>query len=210
MDYPKEWNELPKYERRQKLKQLKREQQSKAEVVKKIRNWGLIIIVLALAVVGYTQLTKKSPERLEFEQQVKTVSLEGKMEEFAIEGRNHVPAGTKVDYQTNPPTSGNHLAQPENWGIYGKEIDDKAAVHGLEHGGIWISYKDISEAEITTLEAIGKANPQSVIVSPRPANVNKIAVVSWGKMMRLESADKALIQKYIDTYKNQSPEKLAR
>jgi len=29
-------------------------------------------------------------------------------------------------------------------------------------------------------------------------------------MMKLESVDKVLIQKYIDTYKNQSPEKLAR
>jgi len=28
--------------------------------------------------------------------------------------------------------------------------------------------------------------------------------------MKLESVDKVLIQKYIDTYKNQSPEKLAR
>lgn len=80
----------------------------------------------------------------------------------------------------------------------------------LEHGGIWISYKEIDDETKKILEEIGKSNPQSVIVSPRPANENRIAIVSWGKMMKLDLVDKALIQKYIDTYKNQSPEKLAR
>ena len=115
-----------------------------------------------------------------------------------------------VEYQTNPPTSGDHLAQAENWGVYDKEIDDKAGVHSMEHGGVWISYKDIGEADIAVLKEIGKQNSQSTVVSPRLGNDNQIVVASWGKLMRLESVDKALIQKYIDTYKNQSPEKLAR
>ena len=210
MDYPEEWNELPKHERKKKLKALRRERDQKSGLMKKVRNWGLVIVVLVIVVIGYMQLTKKSPEQVELEQEIKAVSLDGKVEEFAIEGRDHVQFGTDVNYQTNPPTSGAHLGQPENWGVYNQEIDDKAAVHGLEHGGIWISYKDISDKEKQVLEKIGKANSLSVIVSPRSANDNKIAVVSWGRMMKLEVVDKALIQKYIGTYKNQAPEKLAR
>ena len=68
----------------------------------------------------------------------------------------------------------------------------------------------MSDEEKAILAEIGRENSQSVIVSPRSANDVKIAVVSWGRTMKLESVDKALIQKYIDTYKNQSPEKLAR
>lgn len=210
MDYPEEWNELPKHERRKKIKALKREQQMKAEQLKKIKNWTVIVIVSVTAIFGITQLTKKSPEQLEFEKQVETVSLDGRVEEFEIEGRDHVPASTAVDYQTNPPTSGSHLAQAKEWGIYDKEIDDKAAVHSMEHGGIWISYKDLSTEEIQVLEDIGKQNSLSTLISPRQGNDNKIVVTSWGKMMKLDGVDKALIQKYIDTYKNQSPEKLAR
>lgn len=210
MDYPEEWNELPKHERKKKLKELRREQERKSGLVKKVRNWGIVIFVLVVGIVGFTQLTKKTPEQIQFEQEVKAVSLEGKVEEFSIEGRDHVPAGTSVDYQTNPPTSGSHLAQAKEWGIFTKEIDDMAAVHSMEHGGIWISYKDISKEEIAVLEDIGKQNLQSTLVSPRSGNDNKVVISSWGKMMRLESADKALIQKYIHTYKNQSPEKLAR
>jgi len=41
------------------------------------------------------------------------------------------------------------------------------------------------------------------------ANDAKIAVASWGRLMKLDAVDKALIQKYIATYKNQGPEKLA-
>lgn len=209
MDYPEEWNELPKHERKKKLKTLRREQEKKAKLLKKTRNWSLVVIILIAGIFGSIQLTKKSPEQIEFEQQVEAVSLEGKVEEFEIEGRDHIAADTAVEYQTNPPTSGGHLATAKNWGIYNEEIDDKAGVHNLEHGGIWISYKDISEDEIKILEEIGKQNSQSTVVSPRSGNDSKVVVASWGKMMQLDSADKALIQKYIETYKNQSPEKLA-
>lgn len=210
MDYPEEWNELPKYERKKKLKELRREQERKSGLVKKTRNWGMVIIVLIVGVLGFTQLTKKSPEQAQFEQEVKAVSLGDKVEEFPIEGHDHVPVGTSVDYQTNPPTSGSHLAQAEEWGIFTNEIDDIAAVHSMEHGGIWISYKDISEDEIAILEDTGKQNSQSTLISPRSGNDDKVVVASWGKMMRLDSVDKALIQKYINTYKNQAPEKLAK
>ena len=210
MDYPEEWNQLPKHERKKKLKELRREHDQKADTFKKVRNFGLVAIVTILVIVGFVQLTKKSPEQVAFEQEVKAASLEGKVEEFPIEGRDHVSAGTSVEYKTNPPTSGSHLGEAKNWGVYEKELDDKAAVHGLEHGGIWISYKDIDDESKKVLEEIGKSNSQSVIVSPRTANDNKIAIASWGRMTKLDSVDKVLIQKYIDTYKNQGPEKLAR
>ena len=183
MDYPEEWNNLPKHERRKKLKQLRREREQRDELVKKIRNWSLVTALSVVAVIGYVQLSKKSPEEIEFEQQLEVVSLDGKIEEFPIEGSAHVPAGTNVEYQTNPPTSGGHLAQAGNWGVYRKEIDDKAAVHNMEHGGIWISYKDISDEEIAILKEIGKQNSQSTVVSPRPSNDGRIVIASWGRMM---------------------------
>ena len=210
MDYPEEWNALPKRERKGKIKELRWEREQKADTLKKIRNWGLTGIIIVLIIVGFIALTKKSPEQIAFEQEVKAVYLEGKVEGFSIEGSDHVSAGTSVEYQTNPPTSGSHLGEAKNWGVYSKEIDDKAGVHNLEHGGIWISYKNIPEDEINVLEELGKQNSQNTVVSPRTGNDNKVVVASWGKMMRLDSVNKALIQKYIDTYKNQAPEKLAR
>lgn len=210
MDYPKKWDKLPKHERKKNLKNLKRENKKKSELIKKIRNLVLIAVIIVIGGFGIIQLNKKSPEQTAFEQKVKSVSLKGKVKTFKIEGKKHVSVGTTVKYKTNPPTSGDHLSQAKEWGVYNHEIDDKAAVHNLEHGGIWISYKDISKEDIAILKEIGKKNSQSTVVSPRSANDDKIAVVSWGKMMRLDTVDKALIQKYINTYKNQSPEKMAK
>ena len=210
MDYPSEWNELPKRERRKKIKELKRQQLEKAESFKKNRKIGLRIVLIVVLVGGYMLVTKKNSEKVESEKKIEAVSLKGRVEEFAIEGRDHVSPDAEVEYKTNPPTSGGHLAQAKNWGVYSKEIDDKAAVHSLEHGGIWISYKDIDDEDIKTLEKIGKSNPQRVVVSPRSSNDNKIVVASWGKMMKLEMINEALILKYIKLQVNQSPEKLAR
>lgn len=209
MDYPAEWGQLPRHERRKKFRQLNQQQEKKTTSLKKVRSLGLGAVAIFILVVGVKLVAKKSPQQIEFEQKLEVVSLEGKVEEFSIEGRDHVSLGTNVDYQTNPPTSGGHLAQAKNWGVYSEEIDDQAVIHGLEHGGIWISYKDIDETAKKILEEIGRANSQSVIVSPRSANDNNIVVASWGRSMKLELVDKVLIQKYINTYKNQSPEKLA-
>lgn len=210
IDYPEQWDELPKRERKQKIRELKRQSLKKAEFAKKARNLAIAAVVIVILVGAYKLATQKSPEEVAFQEELKQVSLEGKVGEFEIEGAEHVAPGTNVDYQTNPPTSGAHYGTPNDWGVYTEEISDEATIHSLEHGGIWISYKDISDDEKEILEEIGRRNSQSVVVSPRSANDVKVAVVSWGRMMKLTTVDKAVIQKYIDTYKNQSPERLAK
>jgi len=210
MNYPEEWDELPKRERKKKIKELRREKAEQRIKMKKILIIAGIVGVTLFIVAGYSFLTRKSPEEVAFEQEVEKVTLEGKVEEFDIEGKEHVAAGTDVKYKTNPPSSGDHYAVPADWGIYDEELTEEAVVHSIEHGGIWIAYQDTSDEERSVLEEIGRENSQSVIVSPRSANDAKISIVSWGRMMKLESVDKAIIQKYINTYKNQSPEPLAR
>lgn len=209
IDYPSQWDELPKRERKKKIRELKKKKQKRAKLFKKLKNIGIIVVVIAASIGIYKLTTKESPEEAAFKKEVQEATLDGRVETSEIEGREHVTQ-KGVEYKTNPPTSGAHFGQPTDWGVYSKELVDESVVHSLEHGGIWISYKDISDEEKTILEEIGKENPQSVIVSPRSANDANIAVVSWGKLMKLEKADKALIQKYINTHINQSPEQLAR
>lgn len=191
---------LTKAERKRLKRQLKKKLQERELKKRKIRNYGKKAVVLvaaaALIFLSYRWITQSVPEK--------------PGDAFPIEGRQHVPGGTKVNYQTNPPTSGDHYGEPADWGVYKEELEDEAVVHSLEHGGIWISYKDIDEETKKKLEAIGKDNSGSVIVSPRSLNDVKIAVVSWGRLMTLESFDEGLIREYIRLNKNRSPEKLAR
>ena len=134
-----------------------------------------------------------------------------KGEEVPILGRNHVPEGTKVtDYNSNPPTSGNHWPSPADWGFYNTPLADEQLVHNLEHGGIWVSYKDADDQTKTKLlKLIAQKYPQAVIISPRELNDAKIAVASWGRLMKLETFDETKINEFIKANINNSPEKLA-
>jgi len=56
------------------------------------------------------------------------------------QGRDHVAETTKVDYNSNPPTSGPHSEQWEKAGVYDRVLSDLRLVHSLEHGYVIISY----------------------------------------------------------------------
>jgi len=130
---------------------------------------------------------------------------------FENQGQTHIKVGElHPPYNSNPPTSGWHYLQPANWGVYAKPLVDEQAVHNLEHGGIWISYKDVGEETKINLEKITKANPRSVILSPRDANDSKIVLASWTRLEKLDSYDEARILDFIMRNKNKSPEPLAR
>ena len=134
-------------------------------------------------------------------------------EEVPILGSEHSKdINVKAEYNSNPPTSGTHFEYAEKWGVFDQPQPDVKMIHNLEHGGIWISYKDdgIDEQTKASLEAITKANSGSVIMTPRPQNDSKIALASWGRLEKLENYDEAKILEFIKANKNKSPETLAR
>lgn len=67
-------------------------------------------------------------------------------------GRQHVPDGTLVEYNSNPPTSGNHYADWTRAGVYTNPISDGHLVHSLEHGYVILSYNCTREFSIFNLQ----------------------------------------------------------
>lgn len=126
-----------------------------------------------------------------------------------ILGRRHVPFGTKVAYNSSPPSSGPHWPKPADWGVYRSPLPDERAVHNLEHGGIWISYKGVDGETRQQLEALADKYPSAVVLSPRPRNDSKIALASWGRIEKLSSFDESRIVAFISANINKSPEPLA-
>lgn len=172
----------------------------------------IIIVIVVLAIVGlgawlFSQDAKNSKYRAGSNSQ----NLEAVGQSFENQGQTHIQVGeSHPAYNSNPPTSGWHWAQPANWGVYSKPLVDEQAVHNLEHGGIWISYKDIDDQTKSNLEKIAKANSGSVILSPRDANDSKIVLASWTRLEKLDSYDEAKTLEFIQRNKNKSPEPLAR
>lgn len=66
-------------------------------------------------------------------------------------GREHIPVGEKVEYNSNPPTSGSHFADWIRSGVYETPKEDGYLVHSLEHGYVVMSYNCEKELTIDPL-----------------------------------------------------------
>jgi len=55
-------------------------------------------------------------------------------------------------YDRNPPAGGAHNDVWLNCGVYGRPVRNENAVHALEHGAVWITYRgSLAPAAIITL-----------------------------------------------------------
>ena len=192
--------ELTKKERKDQKRAQKQKAYEKAiatQKLKKTLKWVVsLVVVVGLVYWGFIEIQKYNASR--------------PGEQVSVQGGNHISVGQEhEEYNTNPPTSGAH-GSPVNFGIYTEELPDENMVHNIEHGGIWISYTGISEEEIAQLEEIAQRHPRSVVLAPRSANDTPIAIVSWGRLMKLDAVDEELIEEYIKRNINKSPEPLVR
>lgn len=132
------------------------------------------------------------------------------VETYPDQGTAHIRLGdAHPAYNSNPPTSGWHTPQTAPWGAHRNAIPDEILLHNLEHGGIWISYRDPNDtALVEKLEALVSRYRSKVILTPRPRNDAPIAVAAWTKLMKLQAFDEAAIVKFIDAYKNKGPERV--
>ena len=129
-----------------------------------------------------------------------------------IQNRDHISESETVQvYNSNPPTSGPHAGAIKG-GYYDGEIEDINGVHNLEHGFIWITYRNISTETKARLRKIANRYSGRVVVSERRANDAQITLASWGRFdkMSQEELDEDYVIRFIDKYTNKSPEKFAK
>jgi hypothetical protein len=116
--------------------------------------------------------------------------------------RNHVQ--TPVSYPQEPGVGGDHAPVWVNCGIYAEPVTKERAVHSLEHGAVWLSYKPgLPEDEITKLAALAKANPY-VLLSPDANQSEPVTATAWGTQLGVTEAADPRIPAFISAYA-QSP-----
>lgn len=129
-------------------------------------------------------------------------------------GREHVQ--TKRYGGDEPPTSGPH-AEALAWKAYGQEVPDVNAIHNLEHGGIYVSYRlDLPQDQIDKIRALFTApfsnpnfRPNKVIIAPRADNKSPIILSSWLRSEKFTSFDQQSMTNYYLKNVGKSPEPLA-
>ena len=162
----------------------------------------IIVILIILAGAVYVWIAKSKS------QTVSSGNLHAK--DVALLGREHVKVGTKVEYNSNPPTSGNHYEVWTKSGVYDKPQDDRNMVHSLEHGYIILSYNCGLESSkfkvqssklgtgsaemgkdclsfVNKLKDLVKKDSWKMILVPRPSLDANFALTAWGKIDKFNS-----------------------
>ncbi|MET3948314.1 hypothetical protein ABIB49_003035 [Arthrobacter sp. UYCu512] len=121
---------------------------------------------------------------------------------FADLSRNHVQEA--VDYPQQPGVGGDHSSVWTNCGIYTNPVNEQRAVHSLEHGAVWITYKPgLPAADVAILTDLAKAKPY-VLLSPDKAQSAPVTATAWGTQVAVQDAGDPRIPAFIGAYA-QSP-----
>ena len=132
-----------------------------------------------------------------------------------IEGRTHVPNDTKVEYKTDPPTSGNHNPQPAGDGVYNEPVsatDLRHFVHTLEHGRIEMQYDpSLPRRDIARLGGLYNEDPYHMVLFPNRRMPYQVAATAWGHLIGCERvSDETFdaLRAFRDRYRDQGPEQV--
>ena len=135
---------------------------------------------------------------------------------YPSEGRTHT--ANKVNYKTNPPTSGNHNPTPASDGIYraGNTPPKENFVHSLEHGRIEFQYKpgtpknDVAKLQALASEPLNGSAGYHVLLFENNTNMpTQFAATAWTKAITCGSVSPAAIsamREFRETYTDKGPE----
>ena len=131
------------------------------------------------------------------------------VEEFDV-GKAGLHTQENVDYEQDPRVGGEHNPVWQNQGFYEEPVRNENAVHTMEHGGVWITYRpDLPEDDKAALREIVEGQ-DCLVASPYPSLPEDTPLVAsaWGAQLRLTGVDDPNLQRFIRAYRKgpQTPE----
>jgi hypothetical protein len=137
-------------------------------------------------------------------------------EDIPIASVQHIEEGAQAtDWNSDPPTSGQHYGQWVPAGFYDEEISDGYLVHNMEHGYVVIyyncdvvadmdceSFKTAIEAAIAAAGIDPETGTVKVLAVPRPAMENPITYASWGHLYKADTFSPDELVLYVQTYRS--------
>ncbi len=136
------------------------------------------------------------------------------------QARTHIPVGDAHEpYNTDPPTSGPH-AGTVRADFYETAPPDENLVHNLEHGYviIWYNCSTLDETQCQTFKTqimgvMERAKPvvvasdiKKLIAVPRSGMGALIALMSWGRIDKLNEFNEMEIVEFINDFRERAPE----
>ena len=112
-----------------------------------------------------------------------------------------------VTYEQTPPVGGNHNPTWLNCGVYPQAVPNELAVHALEHGAVWVTYRPDLPAD--QVEKLVAAVPDTyMVVSPFEGIGAPVVASAWGVQLKLTGVDDPRLAEFIEEYRQgpQTPE----
>lgn len=117
---------------------------------------------------------------------------------FQNEGGTHQEG--RIAYAQTPPAGGPHNPAWQNCGVYNRPLYDEYAVHSLEHGAVWITYRAGLPAE--QVEALKKLvdGRTYALLSPHETQTAPVVLSAWNRQLEVQDASDPRIKPFLQQY----------
>lgn len=184
-----------------------REAQARAERRRRTRFVVLVSAVVLLLAVPTVVIVGNELRRDAAVERVAEAPIDG---ERAVEVPSATHVAEEVPYETVapveqegdalPPVGGDHDPVLQNCGFYTEPVRDENVVHSLEHGAVWLTYReDLAAEEVERLEALAADSPY-LLVSPYPDLAAPLVATAWGVQVQLESTEDERLEPFLARY----------
>ena len=116
-----------------------------------------------------------------------------------VEYHDHVKAVPTLTDEL-PPVFGAHLAAWQNCGIYDQPVELGSAIHSMEHGAVWLTYRpDLPKDQVTELQGFVRGHGYA-LMSPYPPQKSDVVLTAWGIQLVIDSLPDKRIAPFIAFY----------
>jgi hypothetical protein len=179
------------------------------------RNWGPILLyvatgLVAIAIIGVS-VWPVIQERAKGTWQERAAAIPGLINyldpsspSFDATVTSGIHQAGQLTYPMTPPVGGPHNGRWQNCmgDVYTSEIAKEHAVHSLEHGAVWVTYKpDLPQDQIDKL-ARRVEGRDYMLMSPYPGQEANISLQAWGYQLRVDDADDSRIDEFISALRH--------
>ncbi|MEV0898675.1 DUF3105 domain-containing protein [Actinoplanes sp. NPDC049802] len=174
------------------------------------RNWGPIavagaVVLIAVAIIGWgvvaslQQEKKQSVPWAERAAAIAGIINYRESDPDLVKGSQH--KNGKLSYEQQPPVAGEHNPSWQNCNgvVYSEPIANEHAVHSLEHGTVWVTYKQGLPADQVEKLVDRVEGKEKLMLSPVPGLSTNVALQAWGYQLKVDSVDDQRIDEFIQS-----------
>jgi hypothetical protein len=168
------------------------------------RNWTPIavagvVMLIAVGIIGYGVFASVRGSRGWEEKvaDIKGVVNYRAQKNAQIDARDHKDG--QLPYATSPPVGGAHNPLWQNCmgDVYAQPIANEHAVHSLEHGAVWVTYKPGLAADQVAALQKRVEGKDYMLMSPFTGLDKNVSLQAWGYQLKVDDANDSRIDEFI-------------